>query len=411
MNEKNNVKRKGYSGIWIFWSVLFGMISLVSVTSLLIMYIYFTNGKGYQPPAASATKEEAPLEDTEDILAKEEASGIPTASDPAEEGAENSLTMGNNNVGQQAGDSGENDVSGNAAEGAPAEREARGTADEEAIREQAREDLLLEMKAYMQEENSTVKLLRKFYPGDVIVFNDAQYLFIPLDEGLKKTKFDPELFTLDESTGRLSYEEEEGHFGIDVSKFQGEIDWEKVAEDGVEFTIIRLGLRGYSEGAIMPDEYFENNIDGAHENGIHAGVYFFSQAVDKAEIDEEIEYIFENLQGHSFDGPIVIDIEDVNNGKGRTGQLTQAERTDLAVYFCEEIKARGYEPMIYGNLKSMMLMLDLSRLEDYKKWYAFYDLPIYYPYEYDILQYKDTGKINGIKGDVDFNIGFDLWFD
>ncbi|MBQ9437388.1 MAG: Lyzozyme M1 (1,4-beta-N-acetylmuramidase), partial [Lachnospiraceae bacterium] len=113
----------------------------------------------------------------------------------------------------------------------------------------------------------------------------------------------------------------------------------------------------------------------------------------------------------SFDGPIVIDIEDVNNGKGRTGQLTQAERTDLAVYFCEEIKSRGYEPMIYGNLKSMMLMLDLSRREDYKKWYAFYDLPIYYPYEYDILQYKDTGKINGIKGDVDFNIGFDLWFD
>ena len=79
MNEKNNVKRKGYSGIWIFWSVLFGMISLVSVTSLLIMYIYFTNGKGYQPPAAPAAKEEVPPEDAEDILAKEEASGIPKA--------------------------------------------------------------------------------------------------------------------------------------------------------------------------------------------------------------------------------------------------------------------------------------------------------------------------------------------
>ncbi len=387
------MEKKHSSGIWIFWAVLFGVISMVSVTALLVMYLYFTvgEGRGFR----QALKEEREEQEAEasggDSREREEAAEEPSE-EPAFHGKEAS------------------------GEGEEAEEEmdaAERAAYEEALREDARAKLLADMKAFMQEENSTVKLLRQFYPDDVIVFSNAVYNFVPVDPDITPTSHDPELFVKDEETGRVSFSDPDvkTHFGIDVSKFQTEIDWQKVAGEGVEFALIRLGLRGYSEGAIMLDETYEYNIDNAAANGIHTGVYFFSQAKNREEAKEELDFVFENLEGHTCDGPIVIDIEDVNDGKGRTGGLSVTERTDIAKYFCEEVKKRGREPMIYGNLKSFILMLDLKELEEYAKWYAYYDVPVYYPYDYDILQYSDTGRLSGISGDVDLNLAFKVWYE
>ena len=140
------------------------------------------------------------------------------------------------------------------------------------------------------------------------------------------------------------------------------------------------------------------------------GVYFFTQAVSDAEALEEAQFVIENLAPYAVNFPVVLDVEAVGGKEGRTNNLTVAERTQYAVTFCEAIKEAGYTPMIYGNLKTFMLMLDMERLEDYEKWFAGYDpTKIYFPYDFSIWQYTDTGRVDGINGDVDLNITFGKW--
>ena len=104
--------------------------------------------------------------------------------------------------------------------------------------------------------------------------------------------------------------------------------------------------------------------------------------------------------------PVVLDVEAVTSKNARTADLTMEERTEYCITFCEMIKQAGYTPMIYGNLKTFMLMLDLEKLEEYDKWFAHYDEEFYYPYDFKIWQYTDAGSVAGINGEVDINISF-----
>ena len=196
-----------------------------------------------------------------------------------------------------------------------------------------------------------------------------------------------------------------------MSKYQGEIDWEKVADDDVEYAFIRLGIRGYSEGEIMEDETFEDNIKGARQNDIDVGVYFFTQATSVEEAEEEAQYVLDTIEPYKVTYPVVIDVEAVNNSDARTKELTKEERTEYCIAFCEMIKNAGYTPMIYGNLKTFMLLLDLEQLEEYEKWFALYDEQVYYPYDFKVWQYTDEGKVDGIDVNVDLNISFGDWSD
>ena len=120
------------------------------------------------------------------------------------------------------------------------------------------------------------------------------------------------------------------HKGIDVSKHQGNIDWTKVAADGVEFAFIRVGLRGYgTEGKLVEDEYFEQNIKGALQAGIKVGVYFYSQAITDAELLEEANLVLEKIKPYNVELPIVYDVEKVSGGKGRANDLSVEDRTRL----------------------------------------------------------------------------------
>ena len=196
-----------------------------------------------------------------------------------------------------------------------------------------------------------------------------------------------------------------------MSKYQGEIDWEKVADDDVEYAFIRLGIRGYTKGEIVEDENFDDNIRGARQNDIDVGVYFFTQATSVEEAEEEAQYVIDAIQPYKVAYPVVIDVEAVNNTNARTKDLTKEERTEYCIAFCEKIKNAGYEPMVYGNLKTFMLMLDLQQLEEYDKWFAFYDEQVYYPYAFKVWQYTDEGKVDGIDVNVDMNISFGDWTD
>ncbi len=192
--------------------------------------------------------------------------------------------------------------------------------------------------------------------------------------------------------------------GIDVSRYQGKIDWEKVASDGVEYAFIRAGIRGTTEGKLMEDDRFADNIEGAIDNDIHAGIYFFTQALTKEEAVDEAEFVLELIEPYKITYPVVIDLEEVTSEDARTADLTKEEYTQNCIAFCETIKAAGYTPMIYGNLKTFMIMLDMEQLEDYEKWFAYYNAPVYFPYDFSIWQYSSKGSVRGIDEDVDLNI-------
>lgn len=194
--------------------------------------------------------------------------------------------------------------------------------------------------------------------------------------------------------------------GIDVSSFQGEIDWQRVKEDGIEFAIIRLGYRGYGTGRIMLDDYYEANIQGALDAGLDVGVYFFSQAVSEEEAVEEAQIVLENIKNYNLTYPIIYDAEEIPSDTARTDGLTVRQLTDNAIAFCEYIKAAGYPTMIYSNKRWLLTKLDLERLTDYDIWFAGYINIPEYPYDFKIWQYTESGTVDGIEGNVDMNISF-----
>ncbi|MCL2052120.1 MAG: glycoside hydrolase family 25 protein [Lachnospiraceae bacterium] len=270
-------------------------------------------------------------------------------------------------------------------------------------------DVLDELKERVSQGEDFSAILRALLVDDIVVGADGQFYFFPINDELKKHDYIPEQFVLDDD-GILAYQDEDGNIisqkGIDVSRYQLEIDWEKVAADGVDFAIIRVGFRGSSEGALMLDQYYEANIEGALANGIETGVYFFTQALNEEEAIEEAEFVLEHIAGYDLKYPVVIDIEAISTTNPRTQFMTKEEWTDVAIAFCERIKEAGYTPMIYGNLRSFFLMLEMERLEEYEKWFAFFRTPIYFPYEHRIWQYTERGRVDGIEGDVDLNVGF-----
>lgn len=261
------------------------------------------------------------------------------------------------------------------------------------------------------EDGSPLKMLRSFFPENLIYYFEDEYVFAPVLDGVKKHGLLDENF-VETDDGQMQYVENgsvTSHKGIDVSKYQGRIDWNAVREDGVEYAFIRLGLRGYESGKIVPDEYFEDNMKGANDAGVMAGVYFFTQAVTVAEAEEEAAYVIEQIADYDVSCPVVFDVERITNGKGRADKLTREERTDITVAFCEAVKAAGYTPMIYGNVVCFSQLLDMTRLNEYDKWYAFYDDYLYMPYDVSCWQYSEKGTVNGIKEKVDLNIAFKQW--
>lgn len=275
--------------------------------------------------------------------------------------------------------------------------------------EETKEELIAEMKELLLSGESALHMIRQFFPDEIVMVDGNEYYFFPILDTLAKHPYLSENF-IHTDEGFLEYYENGklvSHKGIDVSRYQEKIEWDKVANDGVEYAFIRLGIRGYTEGDIKEDDTFAYNIKGALNNNIAAGVYFFTQATSEEEAKEEAEFVLDTLEPYDITYPVVIDVEAVSNKNARTKNLTKEERTKYCITFCETIKQAGYTPMIYGNLKTFMLMLDIEQLEEYDKWFAYYDDEFYFPYQFKVWQYTDSGSIDGIKGDVDMNISFE----
>lgn len=193
--------------------------------------------------------------------------------------------------------------------------------------------------------------------------------------------------------------------GIDVSKWNGDIDWDKVRSAGVEFAIIRAGYRGSVTGSLVVDPYFEANIRGASTSGISVGVYFFTQAVNEVEAVEEASAVLQLVREYSLDYPIFIDTEGAG-GNGRADGLDPDTRTLVCEAFCRTVENAGYRAGVYASRNWYNNNLHAKRLENYYIWLAEYrSTPVYQGY-YQMWQYTSKGTINGIAGNVDMNISY-----
>lgn len=229
---------------------------------------------------------------------------------------------------------------------------------------------------------------------------------LPVNRQVAAAPYDKNLFVLDGSRMYYNDARYQTALGIDVSAYQGDIDWQAVAASGVEFAMIRLGFRGYGqEGTINLDAKFQQNLAGARAAGIKVGVYFFSQAITVEEAVEEARFVLEALGGAALEYPVVFDWETISGAKARTDGMDGAVLTDCAVAFCNTVAAAGYTPMVYYGLQLGYLKYDLSRLTAYDVWYPQYGVerPSMY-YNYRIWQYSDKGTVPGIGTRVDMNL-------
>lgn len=194
--------------------------------------------------------------------------------------------------------------------------------------------------------------------------------------------------------------------GIDVSYHQGDIDWEQVRSSGVEFVMMRVGYRGYGEsGKLVEDTNFPANIQGALDAGLKVGVYFFSQALNLEEVEEEVDFLLERIEGYEIAMPVVYDWEYVSD-EARTANMDARTLTDCSRHFCELIREAGYQPMVYFNRNQAAYLLHLEELTDYPFWLAAYTDRMGFPYKVDMWQYTDNGRVPGIDGPVDVDILF-----
>lgn len=196
---------------------------------------------------------------------------------------------------------------------------------------------------------------------------------------------------------------ENGVLGIDVSKWNKEIDWAAVKASGVEFVIIRCGYRGSKTGVLVEDPYFRKNIEGAKAVGLDVGVYFFTQAITQSEAVEEASMVLSLIKDYEPDYPIFIDTE---GSGGRADSLDAATRTEICRAFCETVEQAGYESGVYASRNWYYNQVDDDALSQYTIWVAEYREEPLYTGRYDIWQYTSSGSVDGIEGRVDLNLSY-----
>ncbi|MCM1541475.1 MAG: hypothetical protein NC121_09445 [Blautia sp.] len=193
--------------------------------------------------------------------------------------------------------------------------------------------------------------------------------------------------------------------GIDVSKWNKEIDWDRVKGAGIQFAIIRAGYRGSVTGSLVVDPYFEANIKGARASGVLTGIYFFTQAVNEVEAVEEASVVLELIRNYQIDYPIFIDTEGAG-GNGRADGLDPETRTLVCEAFCRTIENAGYDAGVYASRNWYNNNLYTDRLDNYCIWLAEYrSAPLYQGY-YQMWQYTSRGSVDGIQGNVDMDISY-----
>jgi len=200
------------------------------------------------------------------------------------------------------------------------------------------------------------------------------------------------------------YETNQTSLGIDVSTWQGKINWNKVKNSGISFAMIRTGFRGTVSGKITKDNWFESNIKGAIANNINVGVYFFSMAKNEAEALEEAKWVVEQIKDYDISYPVAVDIEIFD--QDRLTGVSYSQMTSNALVFCNYIRSKGYTPMIYSYMNALTKKFDTARFANERIWLAQYNDTVTYKGKYHMWQYTSSGSVPGISGRVDMNVAY-----
>lgn len=200
------------------------------------------------------------------------------------------------------------------------------------------------------------------------------------------------------------YETNETSLGIDVSTWQGNIDWKKVKKSGISFAMIRVGFRRLDSGTIVMDNKFLNNIKGAIANNINVGIYFFSMAKNSSEALEEAKWVTNVIKDYDITYPVAVDIEIFN--ENRLKGVSYSTMTNNALIFCDYIKKQGYTPMIYSYANAFTKYFDTAKFKGQRIWLAQYNDKVTYKGTYHMWQYTSSGSVPGINGRVDMNVAY-----
>lgn len=244
--------------------------------------------------------------------------------------------------------------------------------------------------------------------NDVETLRQLEELLLPGE--IVPGNIHPAANLLDTSSQYYKYLEDGGTVtaavGIDVSGYQGTIDYEKVREAGIRFVFIRIGYQGYESGKLVVDDRFYRNYDGARAAGLPVGVYFFSQALTEEEARQQAGFLLATLEGRQLQLPVVYDYEVHDAQTARASGLTRQQASANAEAFCERIRESGLAPMVYMNDQTAYGKYDLNVIGEEPIWYASYVTAPSLSSGFTCWQYSSSGKVPGIDYDVDLNLLF-----
>ena len=269
--------------------------------------------------------------------------------------------------------------------------------------EESLEEEIEEEEAVEEEENDPSKDGKHVE----VVLRDGTTEWVPINPYWKKNTYDfANLVSKNDLLHYYADGKQISYLGVDLSKYQKQVDFAAIQSEGIDFCILRVGSRGYESGVIQEDEKFQEFITGAEAVGMPVGLYFFSQAVTVEEAIEEANFVISKIGEHKISYPIAFDMEFIENDNARIETLTKAEKTDIALAFLTRIEEAGYTGMLYGNKEWLLKRIELHRFEDYDVWLTQEDNIPDYPYVYSMWQYTKQGEVYGIDGYVDLNISF-----
>ena len=280
-----------------------------------------------------------------------------------------------------------------------------------------RHELLMQIQSDMESGGSTASMLRKLFSDDIVVVNAGKYYFYPILKSVPANHFQSGDFALSDD-GRLTYKGSSKvtlQSGINVSKENGEIDWDLVAEDDIAFAMVDAGGRLTADsgtdkaGDIIPDDRLEDNLDGALRAGLNAGVMYHLGAVSEEEAEEEAAQLIEALKPYQdrLSYPVAVCVS-VPAETDRTAGQGKTEWTRNVLTFCGALEEAGYQPMIYGNLAAFVMMLDMDDLKRYDKWIANTGASLYFPYEFSMWQYSVTGTVQGVSTEASLDVSLTI---
>ena len=269
---------------------------------------------------------------------------------------------------------------------------------------QAKEEAYDELRKVFKDllnNKGSLTAIRQLFPEDLIIASEGEYHFYPIDKTIQMNHFEEGDFK-EEENGMLSYTGPDSNLsirdGVDISRYQGDVDFNKVQESGIDFVMLRAGLRGSAEGQILKDDYFEQNLKAASKAGLDIGVYFDSSAVNEDEAIEEADFMIDLIKNYEITYPIALKLVSSESEDARTVSLSREEYSKIARAFCKEVESKGYTSMIFGNLTSFTELLEKDILENYNIWIVFTGERQYYPYKFRMWEYTKIGSVDGING-------------